>query len=168
MATSFSCHSSSTEKNCSAILLWFLIIHIRINPVKCKRSEWDLMCSYDGENHSQISCWAHMVISMFEYACKCLIQHQSSEGMRKKTSQNKFSFHPLCLSSSKWWAFCTQSFRSDWSNYWNEDSCSTEESFQKVPLLLSEQSLWWCQQTRCCGISCSRSQCCSSPHQQLR
>lgn len=75
MTASFSCHISSTEKrNCSTILLWFLIIHIRNNAVKCWRWGRDLMCSYDGENHSQISCWAHMVISVFEYACKCLIQ----------------------------------------------------------------------------------------------
>lgn len=43
------------------------------------------MCSCDGENHSQISCWAHMVISVFGYACK----PDSASGSDKVIEQEK-------------------------------------------------------------------------------
>lgn len=122
MTASFSCHISSTEKrNCCTILLWFLIIHIRNNAVKCWRWGRDLMCSYDGENHSQISCWAHMVISVFEYACKCLIQcwRETRGWGNKKKEIRKETLLPPHFASSKWQMCCTQSYRSHWNNYWS-------------------------------------------------
>lgn len=130
------------------------------------------MGSCEGENHSQISCWAHMVISTFGYACKCLIQHQ---GGVTKDWGNKwtdiaallktFSLPPLRLSSSERWDSCTQSFR---SNFCNRDFSSPEASFQKVPLLLSGQPLWCGSRKWCCGNSCSRAQLHPSPYQKLR
>lgn len=133
------------RKNCSTILLWFLIIHIRNNSVKCWRSGRDLMCSYDGENHSQISCWAHMVISVFEYACKCLIQcWRETRGWENTKKEIKKRSPPSShFAFSTWRVCCTQSYRSHWNNYWSRDfhPCVQVSRHPAVPITPGRHSV---------------------------
>lgn len=127
------------------------------------------MCSCEGGNHSQISCWAHMVISVFGYACKCLIQHREGVTVywgnkRKDIAGDIFPPSPLPLllwAVSLLHAILQEEYLElRFSIPWGIISESPSAAFWAAPVM--------CQQTKMLWSSCSCAQLHPSPSQKLR